>query len=223
MAQSDFVPRPDAEFNLFQANLVAIVQPKLAAWSIPPAQFNPLLPLKTTWETKFGIASNKDNRTRADVKAKDDARTAYEKPLRKFIASYLSKNPKIPDSDKEMMGLNVPDGHHTPVPVPASRPLGKVNTSNRLQHIIGFSDENTPTSKAKPKGVRGCQIWMKIGGVAPADASELRYIATDTRTPYTLDFAGADAGKMAYYWLRWENTKGQTGPWSEPVSATVVG
>ncbi|MEK6257559.1 MAG: hypothetical protein AABP62_02975 [Planctomycetota bacterium] len=27
----------------------------------------------------------------------------------------------------------------------------------------------------------------------------------------------------AYYWLRWENTKGETGPWSAMVSATITG
>jgi len=25
------------------------------------------------------------------------------------------------------------------------------------------------------------------------------------------------------YWLRWVNTRGEKGPWSEPVSATIAG
>jgi len=32
----------------------------------------------------------------------------------------------------------------------------------------------------------------------------------------------ADAGKTAYYALRWENTRGETGPWSDVVSATIL-
>lgn len=57
----------------------------------------------------------------------------------------------------------------------------------------------------------------------PASASELHYLATDTRTSYVAQFDPADADKTAYYWLRWENTKGETGPWSAVVSATITG
>ena len=32
----------------------------------------------------------------------------------------------------------------------------------------------------------------------------------------------ADANKVAHYMLRWESMRGETGPWSELVSATVV-
>jgi len=42
-----------------------------------------------------------------------------------------------------------------------------------------------------------------------------------TRTPYTLDFAGADGGKNANYLLRWVNPTGEKGPWSETASATI--
>jgi len=34
----------------------------------------------------------------------------------------------------------------------------------------------------------------------------------DTRTPYTADWTGADAGKVAHYLLRWVNTRGEKGP-----------
>ena len=83
------------------------------------------------------------------------------------------------------------------------------------------ADEATPTRTAKPDGVRGAQIWVKIGDPAPLDPSELTFLATDTRTPYVATFDGADANKVAHYMLRWENTRGETGPWSETASATI--
>ena len=80
-----------------------------------------------------------------------------------------------------------------------------------------------PRSKAKPEGVAGCEIWVKIGGNPPADPGELRYLATDTSTPYLAEYTGADAGKLAHYWLRWVNTRGEKGPWSDSVSGTIPG
>lgn len=99
----------------------------------------------------------------------------------------------------------------------------KIDFSTRLQHTINFFDEGTPNKKAKPEGVHGCEIWAKIGGDAPKDQSELAYLATDTGSPYLKPFTSPDAGKTAYYWLRWVNTKGEQGPWSAPVSAMIAG
>ena len=31
----------------------------------------------------------------------------------------------------------------------------------------------------------------------------------------------ATANKVAHYMLRWESTRGETGPWSETASATI--
>ena len=84
-------------------------------------------------------------------------------------------------------------------------------------------DATTPTSKAKPAGVRGCQVWQNIGTTSPVSVGERHDLATDTRTPYVAQFDAADASKTADYWLRWENTKGETGPWSAPASATITG
>ena len=43
----------------------------------------------------------------------------------------------------------------------------------------------------------------------------------NTNTPCTTDFDGADSGKQAHYMLRWVNTSGETGPWSETATATI--
>jgi hypothetical protein len=43
----------------------------------------------------------------------------------------------------------------------------------------------------------------------------------DTRTPYTDTHPAADAGKTVYYWLRWQNAKGEVGPWSDVLSAKI--
>ncbi|HAF29649.1 MAG TPA: hypothetical protein DCG75_11445, partial [Bacteroidales bacterium] len=179
--------------------------------------------LQNNWGDTFAIASSKQNRTSADVQAKDDARTVYEKELRSFVAQWLSFNTKVSNSDRERMGLTVKSGTRTAVPKPTTCPVGAVDFSARLQHTIHYADEASPRSKAKPAGVHGCEIWMKPGGSAPVEASELTFLATATRTPYIITFDGADAGKTVYYWLRWVNTRSEHGPWGSAISAMVAG
>ncbi len=87
-----------------------------------------------------------------------------------------------------------------------------------------FTDEAAPTRKASPAGVSGAEIRVRVAPVAdapPIDLAALTFVALDTRTPYTLDFDGPDGGQNAHYMLRWVNTTGQKGPWSETVSATI--
>ena len=108
------------------------------------------------------------------------------------------------------------------VAAPTTRPVATIDTTQRMQHTVTFVDELTPASRAKPDGVMGCEIWMKVDGPPPTDPSELKYLATDTRTPYVVEFDGAQAGKIAYYMLRWVSTRGEQGPWSQTVSATIT-
>ena len=219
----DFIPQNDAEFNLWQMSLTEIIEPNLTHWNISADDFTALKASQTGWITAFAKASNKQNRTRADVQSKDDARDSYEKALRQFNAQWLANNTKVLNSDREKMGLRVKQGTRKPVPIPATSPVGTVDFSVRLQHSINYADEATPRSKAKPAGVHGCEIWSKIDGSAPLEASELDYLATNTSSPYSVSFEGKNAAKNVYYWLRWVNTRGEPGPWSRSISAMVAG
>lgn len=221
MSQTNFIPRSDADFHLWQSAVVVNVQGSATTWGILAADVTALVGQQTLWTAAFGKASNKQNRTAADVQAKDDARAAYEAALRKFIAQWLTNNPRVPNSERQRMGLNVKEGTRTAVAVPETSPVATIDFSTRQQHTINFSDEATPRSKAKPAGVHGCEVWAKVGGEAPKDATEFDYLATDTATPYVATFESADAGKTVWYMLRWVNSRGERGPWSSTISALV--
>ena len=219
----DYIPQNDADMNVWQGNLVAIVEPNVTVWGISLDDFTVVKTKQSTWTTAYAKASNKQNRTAADVLAKDDAGDDFKKAIRSFVAQWLASNTKVTDSDRTRMGLTVKTGTRTPTPAPTTSPVGTIDFSVRLQHSIHYYDEASAHSNAKPVGVHGCEIYMKVDGDAPKDASELTYIGTCTASPYTVKFDGAKAGKIVYYWLRWVNTRGEAGPWSTTVNAMVMG
>jgi len=104
---------------------------------------------------------------------------------------------------------------------PTTRPVVTVDVSQRLQHTIDFTDESTPTLRAKPAGVLGAEIWVKVDGPPPSDPSQLTVLAVDTRAPYTRDYDGAQGSTPAHYMLRWINSRGEVEPWSETATATI--
>ncbi len=220
---SDYIPLNDADMNLWQGNLIEIIEPNLTSWGIPAEDFAVVKTKQTLWSSTFAKASNKQNRTAADVKAKDNAGEDFKKTIRGFVAQWLANNSKVSDIDRTRMGLTVKTGTRTAAPVPSTSPVGTIDFSVRLQHTIHFYDEASARSKAKPEGVHGCEIYMKVDGETPKDISELNYVATDTATPYVVKFDGSKAGKMVYYWLRWVNTRGECGPWSITLNAMIMG
>ena len=127
----------------------------------------------------------------------------------------------VSDADRAELGVTVPDSVPTSIATPTTRPICQIDTSGRLQHTIHFFDEGAPTRKTKPAGVMGAEIWVKIDPTPPIDPGELTFLGVDTRTPYTHEYPGAEGGKQAHYMLRWVNTRGKTGPWSETVTATI--
>ena len=170
------------------------------------------------WNMIFPLSQNSNIRTKSIVANKNSVRDTLMSILRKIYAD-------IPQSiltveDRNAIGLIERKSTRTTPAPPTTHPIGYINTINRLQHTISFTDEDG--SLAKPKGVRGCQIWCKVGEPV-TDVQELRFLATSSASPYVHKFDIPEAGKTVYYWLRWENTRGKTGPWSAAVNATVNG
>ena len=219
---SDFIPRNDASFDIWQSNLVTIVGTNLTVWGISSDDYAIVTTAQAAWTPAYAVASVRQTRTPADVRAKDDARADYEPKLRTFVAANLANNSKVSDSDRESMGLHVKSGTRTPSAVPTTYPVGTIDFATRLQHSIYYTDSATG-NQAKPKGVKACEVWSKIGGDAPKDASELAFVGDCSKNPFVVAYEGSQAGTTVVYWLRWINTRNKPGPWSSPISGMIAG
>ncbi len=217
----DYIPGPDGDFNAWQDNFVTYATANAAALGLDPlVDIPPLTAAQTTWTTDYAANTAAQAAAQAARQAKEGARSAFEGVIRPLVG-VLQASAEVDDGERAALGITVPDTTPTPVGPPTTRPVVTVDTSQRLQHTIAFADELAALSRAKPAGVRGAQIWVKIGDPPPTDPNELTFLGTDTRTPYLASFDGADGNKVAHYMLRWESTRGETGPWSETASATI--
>ena len=218
----DYFPSPDAEFNVWLQNFLTYANANLAGLDLTAADLTPLQTADTSWNSAYAAHVAAQAQAQSARQTKDDARSDVEEALRPLV-NQIQSTPAVTDSQRQSLGITVRSSTRTAVGPPVTRPVATVDTSQRLRHTIQFVDEPTPNSRAKPDGVSGCEVWVKVGDTPPADPSELKYLATDTRTPYVGEYDGADAGKKAHYMLRWVNTKGEQGPWSATVSATITG
>lgn len=212
-----FIPRSDSEFGEFAQNFVD----HAGQLQLSSALVQALRADNGQWKLHYEKHLDAQEAARAATQGKDSARADFTAKIRE-AAAIVQANPDISDEEKVAAGLPVYKTTRTPASVPTTRPVVEVDTSQRLAHVIHFRDEGS-SSKARPKGVQGAEIWAKIGDAPPASENELRFMGLDTRTPYTAKFDFEDGGKTCYYMLRWVNTRQESGPWSETIEATIVG
>jgi len=215
-----YIPRPDAEFDVWQSRFIeqaddgdlgANVQALAGGMKASQVQWNQGYDAHIAAQDAAKAATANKDQTRVDLVAKI-----------RMAAQLAQSDPSVTDAQRAAAGLPIRKTGGSPVPEPTTRPVANIDTSQRLLHVVHFRDEDA-TGKAKPKGVQGAQIWVKVGDAAPASTDELHFLGLDTRTPYTAHYDMNDAGKTAYYMLRWVNTRSEPGPWSETVEATIGG
>lgn len=216
----DYLPSADADFDIWQQNFYSYVNAHLSELGLTASDLAPLTSAQTVWQNAFSANLAAQAAALGARQGKDTARDNFESLTRSFVRR-VQAIPNMTDAARASMNITVPRDR-APATAPTTRPVVSISTDQRLRHTVNFVDETTPNSKGKPDGVTGCEIWNKVGD-APAGPSQLTYLGTDTRTPYVAEYHESDAGKVAHYMLRWINTKGETGPWSQTVSATITG
>ena len=213
-------PDRDADFDAAVADFITYANANLANIGLVAADMTPVTNAKTDWDTKFASHNSAQSAAQSASQAKNDSRFAMEAAIRTVVLK-MEGSGQLNDAERAAMHITVRDVTPTPSPVPTTRPVGQVDTSQRLRHTVSFVDETTPGIRRKPAGVLGAEIYSKIGGPPPTDDSDVTYLATDTRSPHVILYDADEAGQIAHYMLRWINTRGERGPWSETVSATV--
>ena len=217
-----YIPDADPAFNNWVKVYAMYININYLALGLTIEQNNALQDFFTAWTTAYDEHLAEQATASSLKEEKDIARKNLEEYARE-LTKHMQSSSATTNEQKAALQITIPKTTKTPSPVPATRPLGIVDNSNRLEHKIKFFDEETPNSIKKPEGVRACEIWHKIDGPPPVDESEVTYVASDSRTPYIVHYDGGDAGKMAHYMLRWINTRDEHGPWSETISATISG
>jgi len=221
----DYIPRSDNDFLAWANNFQAYADAHQADLGIGLPEITPITTALADFDAALTANVAAQQGAQSTRQGKDDSRDSFESVVRALVRQ-LQASPNVDDTERAALGITVPDTVKTMATGGLStRPIGVVDTSQRLRHEIRFYDDATPTSRAKPDGVMGCEIWVKVaaaGESPPADADELNFVTLDTASPYTVEYDGADGGKTAHYMLRWVRKNGDKGPWSETVSATIT-
>jgi hypothetical protein len=215
-----YMPSNNEQFLAWVNTFLATLQPLLEQLGFPPATYELLVALKNTFATALSATEAAATRTSTKIKARNAARKALEQTLRQAIREYLTYNHLLTDEQRDALGLPIHDGKPTPVPVPTTTIEAKVSLPAPATIDIHFHDAESE-HRAKPMGVHGAEFRYAILDEPPVDWSQLSQSEFATRTPLQLVFSGYDRGKTLYFSGRWENSRGEKGPWNDIQSVII--
>jgi hypothetical protein len=218
---SDYIPRTDAEFQTWVNNLVYQVNANPSHYGLTQQQAQDLGTQASGWNTLYSGAVAARDAYHAAIGGKDNNRDAFETNIRHLVRQ-IQANPAVTPEYKREAGIPVHDTQPSPVPPPAVAPLGECDAGRRFEHHLSFRPVGSRT-RGKPGGVTHCEVWRKKGGAPPLDPVECELAGDPQKSPFVATYGAADAGKTVHYMLRFISTRGDPGPWSETVSATVLG
>ena len=219
-----YIPRPDGDFAAWANHYYEAVKKFYDAQGFDPTDLKPLETALENWNKDYPAHVAAQQRAEGARQAKDAARAALEKEVRP-VTNFVQGYPKTTNADRAEMGITVRDTSPTPAPAPSSRPLALVESGQRLTHQLRLVDESTPTRRARPAGVLGAEVWVKLvdaDAPAPTDPAALTFLTMTTKPSFRAEFKTGEGGKTAVYMARWVNTRGEKGPWSEVATATVA-
>ncbi|MDR1680911.1 MAG: hypothetical protein LBS12_03915 [Prevotellaceae bacterium] len=178
-------------------------------------------PIHTALKAAFETWQNDSTRTTTMTTVLYGAEAAFT-PLYRQLYRILKSSPLVHNDDLVAMGLpSRPTGGRHPAPVATTAPVCEPDTSVIRCVTLHYFRSGGTHRKGKPAGQHGVEIRWAILDTQPVDIAELVHSSFDTKTPFTLEFEGHDRGKMLYFAMRWENTTGAKGPWSEIMTAVI--
>ena len=219
----DYVPAADADFDGWQTNWVRFAVANAVALGLDPIVDIPVIQAaQTAWDRDYDGHLIAQAAAQSARQAKDAERATFVALLRSF-SQQIQKRTGTTDAQRGGLGVTIPDTDPTPVAPPTTAPVLNIVTTERLRHVVEAS-KTAPEGGGlgKPAGVRGVQLWRKIGDPPPGGESDFEFVNEFTRTRMPLDFQMSRGGQTVYYQARWVSARGETGPWGELVSATVV-
>ena len=214
---SKYIPRRESELVGYADHFAAVLEEKGTEYGVTPEEAAAFKSAVENWDKDFAADIAAKDAAKAARQAKTLSRTEMVDMLRAF-GRRIQADSRVSDAARADIGLPVHKTTKTPVAVPTTAPVARVEIAGPLQHRLVFQSD---THRGKPAGVIACRIMMAVSDRAPKAPSDYRFVTQTGRSPYVVTFNESDSDAQVHYILQWVNSREEVGPFSSPVTSTV--
>ncbi|MDR2139737.1 MAG: hypothetical protein LBP50_09340 [Tannerella sp.] len=172
------------------------------------------------YDTAYRIWNSPATSTPLALDNLKDAENLFFPVYREFYGT-VKASPLVTNAHLEAMGFPPrTSGGRSPHPVDRTfidlilKPLGNLTLS------VGFVNRDTGSSII-PYYLTGAVIYYAVGEAPVSDQNALPHSRLASRSPFELIFNPTERGLTVSLAARWQNRRGELGPWSEIVTAII--
>ena len=219
MTQSDWMPSKKEEQLTMGKSWLPTLNEKQMELGIPAEKITKFIEALNAADTENSIPAGE--RSKVSNTRLNAAFTTLIGEMRDVKRRYFFV-PPLTNADLIRLGLKPKDTIPTTISVPKVRAVGKIvlKGSGSLELLIAPEMEISEDKRA----YYGCKIAyavMNADAPAPQSEKELTESMFTRRKKEAFIFQPQDATKKIYFSLRYENSKGQPGPWCPIFSAVI--
>lgn len=216
-----FIPKKETLALPWYLNFISCVNARLGSLLLPPERVALAAAAVEAYAAAHALANSRPTRTPMTIASKRLARCEAERLCRE-LAAIIRADRAVSDPELLELGLR----SRTPVKTPGcpqTAPLLHItHCTNGVHHLI-YCDSAYPQCRAKPAGAANLQLYAQVSEQPAMTASGAVFMCAVTRTPFKVEHAAKDDGRIATYFGRWASgRRGDVGPWSQPVSMRIT-
>jgi hypothetical protein len=216
---NDFLPSREADLVTWLGTFQDGITSMGMAVGISTSQVTTFTGLNSTWVDAYNASQNANTRTPAGIIVKNQAKKSVVDNAR-LLAGIIQKFPGTSDEQRATLGLNVPAAR-TPIPPPSVSPF--IDVMSVIGHTVQIRlHDGSLTSRAKPAGVTGANIFSYVGAAPPATVEEWTFQGGTSRNvidiPFPIDLA---PGTKVWLTAQWTNSKREAGVATDPISVLI--
>jgi methyl-accepting chemotaxis protein len=210
-----------------------VLKTRAVEWSVPTADVTGLARLTAAADTALTEAQSSKRTPAVTAKCKAAFEALTEK-MRSIKNQYFL-SPPLMDVDFATLSLKSKDTNRSPVSSPTSRAEADVSRSgvHQLELHLRPASGSPPDSRRSDYGYRIYYGVLPPRGApvdteakreliqVPTTGNDLPFSKFTRRQKEVFDFMQEDNGKTAYFCVRYENAKGEPGPWGGIFSSVI--
>ncbi|MDR2121144.1 MAG: hypothetical protein LBP64_09790 [Tannerella sp.] len=180
------------------------------------------VPALNTEKKAFEEWENPATRTTVITSKLAEAEKMFIPIYRMLYTGFLKSCPLVTDDDLIAMGLPQRQRKHKRASIPQKSPGAATDTSHIRRVKVHFYSADSAHKRGKPHGVRGAEMrWGIFDSAHGISFDRLDRASFGIRTPFVIDFLDEQRGKVFCFCIRWENTRGEKGPFG-PMLSTII-
>jgi hypothetical protein len=216
-----------------------VLEMKASAWNVPQTEVTGLAGLVSSATDRLEMAKTSDRSAVITAQCKEVFDVLIAKM--RFIKSRYFLQPPLSNADFTLLQLTPHDSVKTAVPIPVDHAgieitkwalhslgfryfvatdMGGHDSNHGVRVYYGLVAPGTPVATGNPSSKRLAGNFH-ILSEAPQTPADLPDSFFTRREHDRLEFPPEASGKTCYLAARYENGKGQSGPWGTMISAVV--